>query len=453
MTDSIKGLPFWEIRFDSDGDPDGALADTMVAEVPGSGITDLYVFAHGWNNDPGKARRLYDGFLALVADQLATSPAAAGVRAGFAGVVWPSKRWSDEPIPDFTPAAATLAAGAATVAADAPAAVATSELDARTLADLRETFPAAAGVLDRMAALLAGASTEESTREFFACLKEFSALTEIKDENDEGDPEGSGSPRMLRAGDPAGLFETYRVRLEGLGVVVPGGSATASFADKFRGALTGAKEALRQLTYWQMKSRAGVVGRRGLGPVLGRLHGAGPGLRVHLIGHSFGARLVSYALAGLPEGLTPSPVKSVTLLQGAFSHFAFDPSVSFDPDRHGELAGMQARIDGPLTVCFSRHDAAVGTFYPLASIASGEDLAGVDDPLYRWGGMGHDGAQNADARLDQVTGVGGSYRFSRTQILNVDASAVVNRGGPPSGAHSDIVRPELAWVVLAASRS
>lgn len=36
--------------------------------------------------------------------------------------------------------------------------------------------------------------------------------------------------------------------------------------------------------------------------------------------------------------------------------------------------------------------------------------------------------------------------------VNVDAAAVVRRGGPPSGAHSDIVHPELARVVLAAGR-
>ena len=48
-----------------------------------------------------------------------------------------------------------------------------------------------------------------------------------------------------------------------------------------------------------MKNRAGTVGRVGLGPVLGRLPA---GVRAHLAGHSFGARLVSFALAGLPAG-------------------------------------------------------------------------------------------------------------------------------------------------------
>jgi hypothetical protein len=36
--------------------------------------------------------------------------------------------------------------------------------------------------------------------------------------------------------------------------------------------------------------------------------------------------------------------------------------------------------------------------------------------------------------------------------VNVDACAVVCHGGAPNGAHSDIVHPELARVVLAAGR-
>jgi pimeloyl-ACP methyl ester carboxylesterase len=195
-----------------------------------------------------------------------------------------------------------------------------------------------------------------------------------------------------------------------------------------------------------MKGRAGVVGKAGLGPVLGRLS-----VRVHLVGHSFGARLVSYALAGLPDG--PSPVKSVTLLQGAFSHFAFARPLPFDAGRNGALAGLLARIDGPLTSCFSSHDLAVGRIYPLASLAARDDSAGAQDALFRWGGMGADGAQGVAAPLDPIrpAGPGTTYRFAAGKALNVDASEVVRAGGPPSGAHSDIVHPELSWVVLAAA--
>ncbi|EUA68482.1 hypothetical protein I541_5569 [Mycobacteroides abscessus] len=55
------------------------------------------------------------------------------------------------------------------------------------------------------------------------------------------------------------------------------------------------------MSYYEMKNRAGVVGERGLGPLLGSLSGPDGPPRIHLIGHSFGARLVSYALAGCPR--------------------------------------------------------------------------------------------------------------------------------------------------------
>jgi pimeloyl-ACP methyl ester carboxylesterase len=226
----------------------------------------------------------------------------------------------------------------------------------------------------------------------------------------------------------------------------------AGIGDALGSVWHGAKEALRQLTYWQMKKRAGVVGQAGLGPTIGRLHGTAPGLRVHLVGHSFGARLVSYALAGLPAGVTPSPVKGVTLLEGAFSQWAFASSLPFDVARRGALAGMPARIDGPLAVVHSSHDGAVGTFYPLASMASGEDSAGIGDSASRWGGIGANGAQGAGAHDDAVrgTGAGAAYPFAPGSILNIDASDVVRAGAAPSGAHSDIVHAELTWILATA---
>ena len=179
---------------------------------------------------------------------------------------------------------------------------------------------------------------------------------------------------MLRD-DPTALFERYRDTLLLSGAELGDGGGQAGIGDVFGGLLHGAKEALRQATYWQMKNRAGIVGQHGLGKVLGALDPKR--VRVHLVGHSFGARLVSFALAGLPAG--PSPVRSVTLLQGAFSHFAFADPLPFDAGRRGALAGMLARINGPLVACFSEHDSAVGTFYPLASFAAQDDAAAAED--------------------------------------------------------------------------
>jgi hypothetical protein len=176
-------------------------------------------------------------------------------------------------------------------------------------------------------------------------------------------------------------------------------------------------------------------------------------VRLHLLGHSFGARAISYALAGLPtESLEDaSPVKSLVMLQGAFSHFAFADALPHNTDKPGALTGMAARVDGPLVACHSEHDTALGRFYPLACMAVGDDAAGVDDVLFRWGAIGHDGAQEVDAGIELLGPVGVTYPFAAGGFLNLDGSDVIKKGGFPSGAHSDIIHPETAWVSLSAA--
>lgn len=145
-----------------------------------------------------------------------------------------------------------------------------------------------------------------------------------------------------------------------------------------------------------MKRRAGTVGERGLGRLLGGLARTAPEVRVHLVGHSFGARLVSFALRGLPEGVRT--VKSVTLLQAAFSHYAFAARLPHDHRASGVLDGRHRRIDGPLVCCHSRHDSALGTIYPLASRMAGDARTvlglSVNSLLgTKWGALGYGGVR------------------------------------------------------------
>jgi hypothetical protein len=107
--------------------------------------------------------------------------------------------------------------------------------------------------------------------------------------------EDQGETALL-SDDPEAVFGRFADA-----VPETGEGGAAGLGDAFGRLWKGAKEALRQLTYFEMKKRAGVVGRHGLGPLLGRVAQADPEVRIHLIGHSFGARLVSFALAGLPD--------------------------------------------------------------------------------------------------------------------------------------------------------
>jgi hypothetical protein len=433
MAGEIAGRPHWEVGFDERGNPDQGEVAALLAELPGQDLTDLLVFSHGWNSDRGQARRLYQLYFQQVPGLLAQGGSQA--RVGTLGVVWPSKRWADEPEP-----AGDLAGGGAGGLRDA--APAAPPADPALVEDLKDVFPGddQRRALDELARLLAERPEDPAALARFQTL--MGELTTTPDADPAGEDQGETA---LLEDTPEEVFGRFADAVPRTG---EGGAA--GLGDAFGRLWNGAKEALRQLTYFEMKKRAGVVGRQGLGPLLGRIHQADPEVRIHLLGHSFGARLVSFALAGLPDPAR-SPVKSLYLLQGAFSHFAFADALPMDRSRGGALKGMAARVDGPLVASFSVHDMAVGKLYPLASLSSRDDAAGLEDRLFRWGGIGHDGAQAVEATVTTLGPVGTAYPFQRGRFVNLDGNAVINRGGPPAGAHSDIFHPELVWAGLAAA--
>lgn len=434
----------WRLVFDGQGDPDPAVLADLKNRVGAAGLTDLIIFSHGWNNDEAAATSLYDRWFGLLAPQLDPDRTV-----GFVGLRWPSQLWRDEPIPDFSEPAAHRAAGAAALDEVVAVPAGAPTIDPDQLAELKGMFPGGMEQLDTIASLLAAPPSIERLPDLLDALREFSAATQTGFDDGEGDAPDAG-PGMLAADqDPESLFTTFADELASAGVEFgDGGGGAAGLGDIAGRLWHGAKEALRQLSYWKMKNRAGVVGQRGLGPVIDQLHAELPDLRIHLVGHSFGARVVSYAIAGMTD-VHPSPVKAVTLLQGAYSRFTFTDRLPFRRGA-GELAGLLSRIDGPLTVCFSSHDRALGTFYPLASAAAGEDAAGLDDPLFRWRAMGSHGAY--DSATQSLGATGTSYPFQPGQILNLNSSEVVAEDEGPSGAHSDIFHEELCWVAAAAGK-
>ena len=436
---AVSVTPYWELTFDADGDADGGERDRLLAEVTQRGIRDLIVFAHGWNNDRPGATRLYSEFFAPIP---ALAPKA---RLGYVGVVWPSMRFADEPIPDFDP----------TAVASAAAAPAGPVLDKRTRHALLEVFPGRATVVEQIARLLDQRPDEGASLEEFGRLVRL--LVEVRPQGPqtafaadtlaEGVPEGD--PQML-FGDTATACGEFAQALALS--ASPDGTETSFAMPRL---WDGAHELLRQAAYFAMKRRAGTIGERGLGRVVGQLAHAAPAVRVHLVGHSFGGRLVSFALRGLPEGVRT--VKSVTLLQGAFSHYAFAARLPHDARAGGVLHGQQNRIDGPLVCCYSHFDSALGTIYPLASRMSGDGASLADFDLGRmlgakWGAMGHDGVQAVDGTRALKLADALKTKLPTSGCVNIDAAAVVKRGGPPAGAHSDICHRELAQVVLAAGR-
>jgi hypothetical protein len=223
-------------------------------------------------------------------------------------------------------------------------------------------------------------------------------------------------------------------------------------AENLEGVTTGdfsARDIFRTFTYWQMKKRAGVVGQTGVRAAVRVAQHCWPSARFHLIGHSFGCKVVLSAVAG-PGDRLRRPVQSLVLLQGAVSHEAMANRVSGTTARGGYRAALDPdRVDGPIVATYSSMDRACSQVYPLGSRVASQvgELEGVFDPFRALGAVG---AMGIDVGLDHRVGmldVKGAYSFSGRGVWSVD-------GGTPPGdfitGHSEIRTPQIAWLIWSA---
>ncbi len=188
-------------------------------------------------------------------------------------------------------------------------------------------------------------------------------------------------------------------------------------------------------TFYQMKQRSGVIGENGLAPQLDLFAAKYPQVRIHLAGHSFGARLVSAA-----ANTVCSPVQSLTLLQGAFSHHGFAPSVNGKPGAFRDVVA-KSRVNGTISATHTRNDKAVGLAYALAARVAGQEAAFLGDGNDRFGGIGSNGAQRTPEAVQQsLLPATRPYNFQKGKIHNMKADTFI-------GSHTDIVNPEVAWLL------
>jgi hypothetical protein len=188
-----------------------------------------------------------------------------------------------------------------------------------------------------------------------------------------------------------------------------------------------------------MKERAGVVGE-GLNEMLASMRKSQPDLRIHLIGHSFGARVVTAAVDG-PVTIGPA---SLALLQGAFSHNGF--TEKFDGTSNGFFRKViaQSKVNGPIFATHTVNDTAVGIAYALASRFSNDMAADFGDANDVYGGIGRNGAvkmhpaEFVKGTLLPATGV---YHFVAKKVHNLQADDFVK-------GHSDVKGPQVANAIV-----
>lgn len=434
----------WELSFDEKGGLRSGRG--FPGEVAGSGVRDLFVFSHGWNTSEADARRTCAEMFPLIAT---AADGVAGLgKVGFASVFWPSLWFPDTPATSAGAAGSQQAAGVVEEPRSGTNALSGAEI-AESLAagftdpEQHKTMIMLGQLLDEADdAARAGASDEALTRrleEFHTLLRSLAPVVPER--------EDAGERSLLSSADPVRAYQT----LADVFGSAPARGAQQGIGDWFGKALGGAKDALRVFSYTTMKGRAGTIGRAGLGPLLAALHAKRAGVRVHLVGHSFGARLVSFALAGVGSPAA-SPVASLVLIQAAFSHWSFAHAKDNPFGEDGALHTVVNRVHGPLVATFSEHDHAVCRWYPKASFLARQDQEATT--AGRWGGLGEDGFQAVRPVGDRTmrTEGGTSYGFRAGAFYRVNAAKVINTKGQAfAGAHGDFRKPAIAQLAVAAA--
>lgn len=405
----LAGFPYFQVQFDKEGRVfDAAEVRSLLDGVGAAGITDLVFVSHGWKNDIADATALYKELIGNVRAALdgGAGGGLAGRKLGFVGVFWPSKKYT--PI-ELQPGGGASLEGVIT------ADMLRKELDA--LAPLSDANDAEA-LIGQAKALVGELDDRKTAQDQFVEL----VLRILADER--ADPEVDAEvPKALEEEPGREILE--RLSRPAVGDQRTAGGGEAGFGDFFGGIKGGAMNLLNGATYWKMKKRAGKVGETGLHGVLKELKARHPNLSVHLVGHSFGGRLVAAAARG-PDGEDAVPVKTMSLLQAAFSHNGF--AEKFDRNRDGYFRRVVTgrSVAGPILITHTINDKAVGMAYPLASRVNRDDAAALGDRNDPFGGIGRNGAQHtAEAVEGELKGPGAAYAFEAGKLYNLKADGFI----------------------------
>jgi len=444
MADPIKVL---EVEFDKQGNVfNASQAEAALKALSEGQATDLLVFVHGWNNDMADARELYQGFfgkLEEMRDKHHRPQLDARKLAGLA-VLWPSKRFTDE---ELIPSG-----DAASAEPDALDPVLEEQLDQlkedpARLGQSGRVGAAEAAALDRAKSLVSRLEEDEDAQRQF--------VKEIRSILPRGGAHAEDGSDKFFSRDAVELLEDL-----GRPVIAPlpsgqGGGAlsvgddagtaagqAAGLRDMFAGIKAGARRLLNFTTYYKMKERAGLVGSTGVAGLLRQVRTRRPQIKLHLVGHSFGGRLVTAAVDALGPQVS---VDSLTLLQAAYSHNGL--AEKFDGENGGFFRAVMSKkkVRGPLVITHTKNDKAVGIAYPLASRVASDNAAAFGDADDPYGGMGRNGAQHTPTDKNErvLRAAGGRYSLKAGTVYNLNSDDFIRD-------HNDICKPEVAHITLTA---
>lgn len=447
--------PLYLLRYDDDGGAKSPRTETDVRRAAAGGeFTDIVLMSHGWNTDFVAALGLYRRWVAGLADDLAAHPLPAGRPFAplFVGVLWPSTSFlfANEHGPEIAAGGledpqATAAEGAIQQAIVDDLAESVAPEDRARFFDLvdRQRLGAAdatalAGLLEPLFAggdadIGAPDGAQRTPGAIVAAARAMAAAS------------GDAPERVdLDAFDDLDDLDDFGV-VGAADAAVPGGvnpELAGGLAD------LDVRDLLRVFTVWRMKDRAGRIGAHGVGTLLRGLlaDSAAHATPIHVVGHSFGARVCLSAIAHPPEVDLPRPVTSALLLQPAVNHLCF--AADTGAGRPGGYRGVLARVTRPILSTFSGHDIPLTVAFHLALIrprdlGEAEIAAGVPgEPPSRYAALGGFGPRGVGAgqRTVAIKDPGDPYdlAIAGLEIVAIEGTRTIH-------GHGDVASPSTAW--------
>ncbi len=431
-------LNYYLIAFDKDGkerdEADGKkLSEQIFSALANEPITDVFLMSHGWLGDIPAARQQYNDWIGAMAKQTADIEKIKQVRSGFRplmiGLHWPSKPWGNE---DLT----------SSVSFDVD-----DEDPREQLVDEYASRIANTEAARQALHTILNSASEDNTLDSLPpeVLSAYQVLNQEADLGTEGEGGAPGSD--WEGFDPEAIYEASK-------------DEPVSFSTDSSSVWDKVLDPLRVLSYWKMKDRARQIGENSGFNLLKTLQEkAAETVRFHLMGHSFGCVVVSSILSGPKgKGILVRPVDSLALVQGAVSLWSYCSKISYERDRPGYFNTIiaQSKVAGPIVTTHSQFDYAVGRMYPLAGKTAFSSVDFAPGQLPKYGGIGSFGLGGDDLAAENTNMLpcDASYDFKPGKIYNLESSKFicnVELGGPTSGAHCDIAKPEVAHAVWSAA--
>jgi len=437
--DDGRSAPFYLLVFDKEGQCQSPLSLARLLDEVNAGVySHAHVFSHGWNNVFEDAVELYQGFFdQYFALRKTHAPSKAEYRPVMVGIIWPSTLlvlpWEATP---------KIAGGPDAEAERKKAA------DDQALRDAAELLPAEKA--NRLSALVEPGSSlkpEEARELAEILLPVYQSAAAGAQETDDGKPAAE-----LTADDLLRLWMNAAPPREGR-------SGKPGFAKDEREAPTAAafdwsmldpRWPVRLASVLQMKDRAGRVGSNGVGPGLVQPLLSSGNVETHLVGHSYGSKVVLSALCCR----TPArPAASLLLLEPAVSYLCFGEDID-GQGRDGGYRSALASVRQPVLSTFSSADAPLSKFFHRAAIRDADwgekRIAGMPPNRFAaLGGYGPGGLKAGESKTIDVISPDGAApgnRYPRGEagirIYGLDGSK-----GQITG-HGDVATKYTAWAHL-----